>query len=179
MTIEHSHGKPRLTKPRVRATRDRASADQPRTRAEQRQENARYRGSKEATRAPLAALVDKAVRKAVPSDEPPEASRLVAENALQLAGDLARSVNVAHPLVAHHCTRFGVNAALAGFYTQRAAELGFDSERGLELVDAAHKCEGRAERAQVALDAAVKAFAGKRKPIDVHARAADVFGGGT
>jgi hypothetical protein len=175
MTIEPSHGKPRLTKPRVGTMHRGAAPEQIEQRREQLRENARYRGSKEATRAPLKAAAGAKVRRALGRTATPEESRLVAENALQLATDAAREVAVASPFVAHATTRFGVNAALAGFYTQKAAEAGFDTECGLALLDAAHRCERAAERAMVAASAAVKEFAGKQKPIDVHGDVARAF----
>lgn len=178
MTIEASHGKPRLTKPRVTSMHKGATPEQVEQRREQLRENARYRGSKEATRAPLRAATGAKVRRALGRSATPEESRLVADNALQLAADAARELAVSSPFVAHHTTRFGVNAALSGYYTQKAAEAGFDSERGLLLLDAAHRCEKAAERAMVAASAAVKEFGGKRsrKPIDAHAQVHDAFG---
>jgi hypothetical protein len=179
MTIEQSHGRDRLTPPRLTDMgTSGASPQQPAERADQLRQNAMYRGSKEAARASLAAVVGTQVRRAIPSDAAPEESRLVAANALQLASDAAREINVASPYVAHHVTRFGTNAALAGFFTQKAAEAGFDSPRGLELIEAAHRCEGAATRAMVAAAAAVRTFSqGRRrepKVIDMlEARAAE------
>lgn len=163
MTIENSHGKARLTKPRLSDMHEGTTPEHVERQREQLRENARYRGSKEATRASLRAAAGEQVRGALAGQATPEESRLVAENALQLAGDAARLVACASPFVAHSTTRFGVNAALAGFYTQKAAEAGFATQEGLAMVDAAHRCEKAATAAMVAAEAAVKAFANKRR----------------
>lgn len=174
MTVEKSKGKPRLTHARLTDMGDGTPSEQPTTRSEQNQNNARNRSSKEATKAPLRAVAGAEVRKALGGRATPEESRIVAQNALVLASDAQREIGVSSPFVSHYAVRYGVNAALAGFYTQAAAEAGFDSELGLVLVDAAHKAEARAERAMVAADAAVKAFAGKqRKSIDLGAAIAE------
>ncbi len=172
--IEESHGKPRLTMPRLSDMHEGSTPEQTEQRREQLRENARYRGSKEALRAPLRAVAGEEVRRAVGGLATPEESRLVAENALQLAGDAAREVACGSPFCAHHTTRFGVNAALAGFYAQRAAEVGFGSPEGLTFVEAAHRCERQAERAMVAAIAAAKEFGSRRpKEIDLAAAVAE------
>lgn len=162
MTIERSHGAPRLTKPRLTDAHEGPTPQEVEQRREQLRQNAMHRGTKEAVRAPLRAVAGEEVRRALGSSATPEESRMVAQNALQLAGDAGREVASPSPFVAHFVVRYGVNVALAGFYTQKAAEVGFDSPRGLELIDAAHRCEARAERAMIAASAAVKTFAGKR-----------------
>jgi hypothetical protein len=169
MSVENSHGKARLTSPRVSDMADEPTSGEHQAPKHGRgNQNAKYRGTQESVRAPLKAAVGDEVRKALGGRVTPQESRLVAGNALQIAGDAQREVGVVSPFVSHHVTRFGVNAALAGFYTQAAAEAGFDTERGLAMMEAAHKCEARAERAMVAADAAAKAFAGKRpKAIDL------------
>lgn len=170
MAIENSHNKRRVIGPRLSTMGEGPTPEQVEQRREQLRANATYRASKESSRGYLKALVGEATRKAMPSTATPEESRLVAENALTLAADAAREVASPSPFVAHHVTRFGVNAALAGFYTQQAAEAGFATPDGLAMVEAAQRAEQAATRAMAAAEAAVKAFAGKRpKRIDVQA----------
>ena len=111
-SIEQTKGKRRLGSKRLSAMHEGATPEQVERRREQLRENARNRASKEATRAPLKAVVGEQVRRALGNKATPEESRLVAENALTLARDAAREVAHASPFVAHHTTRFGVNAAL-------------------------------------------------------------------
>lgn len=164
MSIERSKGKPRVTGDRLsNMTAPRPPADRPSTVSEQAAQNGKWRGSREALSAPMKAVAGADVRRAIGSDATPEASQLVARNALVLAGDVQRDVGVVTPFIAHHVTRFGVNSALAGFFTQRAAELGFDSDRGLAMLEAAHRCEQQSTRAMVAIDAAVRTAATQKR----------------
>lgn len=178
MSTRISHGKRILDLDRLADMGKPAPHEQPTTRAEQNQNNARNRSTKEAVKAPLKAAAGNAVRKALGGKATPEESALVAQNALVLAADAQREIGVSSPFVSNFAVRYGVAVALAGFFVQRASELGFDSPEGLAMLEAAHKCEARSERAMLAADAAVKAFAGKnRKPIDAHAVVLDTFGG--
>jgi hypothetical protein len=162
--FERSHGKPRVPLHRVSDMGDGATLEQPpSSRVEQLRQNATNHPAKTASRRFLKAIVEAGVDDAMPESATAAESRLVAETALQLAAGAARHVNASNPFVAHHATRYGVNAALAGFYTQKAAEAGFASKLGLELVDAAQRCEQQATRAMAAIDAALKAFGNKRR----------------
>lgn len=91
----------------------------------------------------------------------PEESREVARSALRLYGAAKRSLGQDAPLVLLRVKRSSVNDALADYYTAKASKVGFDTERGMALVDFAGKCEQRAERAMTAAIAFAKAISGK------------------
>lgn len=158
---ETNMGKRRLVSPRLSDMGQGPTPEQVEQRREQLRANAKYRPSKEASKAALKALAGKKTRKALGGAPTSEEASLVAQNALALATDAAREVAVSSPFVAHQTTRFGVNAALAGFYTQAAANAGFSTEQGMRLIELAHRCENQATKAMVACEAAVRAFAGK------------------
>jgi hypothetical protein len=163
MSIEIGQGQPRLTGGRLSDMETpRPAPERPSNVSEQAAQNAKHRGTREALSAPLKAVAGEDVRRALGSDATPEESQLVARNALVIAGDVQRDVGVFSPFIAHHVTRFGVNSALAGYFTQKAAEASFDSDRGLALLEAAHRCEQQGTRAMVAIDAAVRTSARKR-----------------
>jgi hypothetical protein len=161
--IEIGQGRHRLTDNRLSDMETpRPTPERPSTLSEQASQNAKWRGAREAISAPLKAVAGEEVRRALGSDATPAESQLVARNALVIAGDVQRDVGIFSPFIAHHVTRFGVNSALAGYLTQRSADAGFDSDRGLALLEAAHRCEQQATRAMVAIDAAVRTSARKR-----------------
>jgi hypothetical protein len=160
---ELSHDKLRLVGERLSdIDTPRPPIDRPANVSEQAAENGRFRGTKEVLSAPLKAAAGENVRRALGSDATPEESQLVARNALVIAGDVQRDVGVFSPFIAHQVTRFGVNSALAGFYTQKAAEHGFDSQGGVQRLEWAHRCEQQATRAMVAIEAAIRTTTRKR-----------------
>ena len=169
MPIEKSHGRTRLTRPRLTDVgQSGPTPEPPRTRSERHVASGQNRGTKEVSKAAAKALAGEQTRRALPSATTPEASRLVAQNALQLYGDITREVGTATCFVANYAMRYSVNASLSAFFTQCAGEAGFDSKRGITMLEAAHRCEARSERAMIAIEAALKAFSRKEsKDTDV------------
>lgn len=167
MTIEARGGKPRLTGRRLSDVGQGGTVPHQPTRKRGRSnQNAVARGTVEANRDPLRAIAgecEKVVRRALGGATAPAASQLVAKNALQLYADAVRHVGVASPFVSTFLTRYATNSALASHFMQQALEVGLNTVEGLAFIEAAHKCESRAERGMVAAEASVKAFAGKQR----------------
>jgi len=118
------------------------------------------RGAKHDLVRPLRAVRD-AVQDATGGSLPPEDSREVVRAALRLYASNRRSVGHTELPVLARLVRAAVNDALATYYTAEAARAGFATETGLALVDAAHRCEQRAERGMTAAIAFAKALGGK------------------
>lgn len=93
----------------------------------------------------------------------PDESREVARAALALYVANKRTLGQRTPLVLARVMRASVNDALASYFTAQAAVAGFATERGLTMLDAAHRCENRAERAMTTALAFAKA-AGTKPP---------------
>jgi hypothetical protein len=161
-TIEASHGKPRLTQPRPTDLGTVATEDE---RARDRVAGGKFapgnkaaagRTAKRALTAPLRAArkrLQEAGEAVVPSDADAllsDAMAVYASARLELG---SASVFVLGPTVA-----FATETVLAGYFAKQAATAGFETERGLELLDAAHRCETQAQRAMTAALAAMKAL---------------------
>ena len=89
---------------------------------------------------------------------PPQEAREVVATALTLYGASRRALGNRSLVVTPRLLRAAVNDALAGYFTAQAALAGFATARGLELIDAAHRCENRAERAMTSALAFAKAL---------------------
>jgi hypothetical protein len=119
-------------------------------------------GAKHALTHPLKAVRD-AVQAAAGSAIAPDDAREVVKAALKLYAAHRRAVGHAALPVLARVLRAAVNDALSSYFTVRAAELGFGTELGLAMLDAAHRCENRAERSMTAALAFAKAI-GSRPP---------------
>ncbi|MDB4987836.1 MAG: hypothetical protein JWN04_3014 [Myxococcaceae bacterium] len=163
--IEQVRGKRRLASKRLSdmGEGEGSTSTQPRPGAPVGNNNATYAASKRAARRALETIAGVRITQATGEPPMPEESRHVADSALALAADAVREVGCPSPFVEYHSQRFGLNASLAGSFTQRAAEAGFASERGLLMLEAAHRCETMATRAMVAAEAAAKSFGRSRK----------------
>lgn len=104
-----------------------------------------------------------AVQQATAGAIAPEESREVARAALALYVANRRQLGQRAVLVLARVMRASVNDALAGYYTAKAAVVGFATEEGLAMLDAAHRCENRAERGMTTALAFAK-VAGSKPP---------------
>ncbi|HEX3594010.1 MAG TPA: hypothetical protein VHU80_02880 [Polyangiaceae bacterium] len=164
--IELSHGRPHLARTRQR---DLEPIDAERERSAQQGAGGRFvanntagaeRGAKHDLVRPLRAVRD-AVQDATGGALAPEDSREVVRAALRLYTSNRRAVGHSELPVLARLVRAAVNDALATYYTAEAARVGFATEAGLALVDAAHRAEARAERSMTAALAFAKALGGK------------------
>lgn len=164
-TIEVSHEKPRLTRPRpsdlgtVETGEDRSQDHGSDGRFQPGNQAAANRSARRALRAPLRAARD---RIAAAQAEPEVADRLLADALAVFEAARAelgtRSVFAQGPTIA-----YAVETILAGFYMQQAAAEGFLTERGMKLHERAMACETQAARSMTAALAATKALGGKKR----------------
>lgn len=150
-TIERDKGGDYVTRTRLS---DLETVDTAEQRARERDAAGRFQPGNEAARQhgahreltkDLKAIRD-AVQQATASAIAPDESRDVARAALALYVANKRTVGQRTVLVLARVMRASVNDALANYYTAKAAAAGFATEDGLALLDAAHRCENRAER---------------------------------
>lgn len=157
MTIEHSHGKPRVTGPRLRDVNAAAADGEPirdrdaRGRFAPGNSAGRNRIAKRSITAVLRSAVAAGVAGVVatPNGSAPAPAQ-IAQQALALYRAGKRDLRTDSPIALSHLVRWAVNSALAQHLEGLAAEYGLDTDHGLRLLERAHACEGRAERASVA-----------------------------
>jgi hypothetical protein len=161
--IELSHGQPHLTRKRpsdleaIDTRRERNRSQNKRGLVVEGNELAKDRGAKHALTGPLKAIRD-GVQDAAGGALATEDARVVVSAALKLYVANRRALGTGKVPVLARLVRASVNDALATFYTAEAARVGFGSEAGLAYVDAAHRCEARAERGMTAAIAFVRAI---------------------
>jgi len=167
-TIEQSHGKPRLTRPRMS---DVGSVDTEGERRQNHNPDGTFATRNEAAKGRRAKMAltrdvrmarrrcEEAIRAAV---EPSEADRLTAD-AEALYRETKRDVGHTSILVLAPGLTFAINTVLAGHFMNGAAVAGFATEEGERLLGLAHDCEQHAQKAMTAMLAAAKAL-GSRKP---------------
>lgn len=165
-SIEQSHGGDYVTRTRlsdletVDADAERRRNHGPDGRFVPRNDAGREHGAHRELTKDLRAIRD-AVQAAAGGVMPSQEAREVVATALVLYGASRRSLGQRSPVVIARLLRAAVNDALAGHFTAQAALAGFSTPRGLELIDAAHRCESRAERATTAALAFAKAIQSK------------------
>lgn len=156
MSIESSHGKPRVMRSRLRAV---TAAGADRNPSGDRDAAGRFqagnavgrnRTAKRTLTATLRAAVAQALASAPTDAASPQAGAQLAQSALALYNGGRRDLRSNSPIALSHLVRWAVNTTLASHLSSTAATIGADSERGLLLLDRAHACEGRAERASIA-----------------------------
>jgi hypothetical protein len=153
--IERSHGKLRLTRPRMRD----ASVATVRERTGDRDALGRFapgnaaataRTAKRSLTAALRAAAAAAVAEVAAGTQAPQRGAQVAQHALSLYRAEARVLATDSAMVRSHLVRWAVNTALGLDLHAAAIEQGADTDHGQRLIDLAHACEGRAERSAVA-----------------------------
>lgn len=166
-TLEASHGRLRLTAPRLSDVGTVPSACEP---SPDRVDGGLFapgnkiaegRSAKQAVRRPLKQArrrLEDAIARAV---EPSEADQLIAD-ADAVCREAMRSVGHGSILVLAPAVRFAVNSILAGHYSNKATEVGLTTEEGERLMGLAHGCEQQMLRASTAMLANAKALDGKR-----------------
>jgi hypothetical protein len=178
-TIERSHGDAYLTRVRqsdlepVDAEAERSRNQDAKGRAKQGNKLGENRGAKHALTGPLKSITE-AVQDAIGGAITPEDSKRVIADALKLYAANRRALGSGKVPVLARLIRVSVNDALATYYTTQAGAAGFATERGLELIDAAHRCENRAERAMTSALAFAKAIGVKAPPEARYAPGFDV-----
>jgi len=167
-TIEQSHDGAYVTRTRttdletVETEADRSRNHDRDGRFTHRNDAAREHGAHRELTKDLRAIRD-AVQAAAGGALPPQESREVVTTALALYGAARRSLGQRSLVVAPRLLGAAVNDALANHYRAQAALAGFATPRGLELIEAAHRCENRAERAMTCALAFAKAVEPKRR----------------
>lgn len=166
-TIEQSHGKPRLTAPRlsdlesVPTGGDRHRDHNADGTFAQRNQAAKGRSARRALVAPLRAAAER-VRVATAGEAVCERDRLLADANAVYASTCCelgtRSTLVLSALAAHAC-----ESVLAGHFVQSAAAVGLGTDEGGRLLGLAHSCETQASRAMTAALAAMKALMHRRR----------------
>lgn len=144
--IENDQGKKRLQRPKLRDVSRPPSADARPRRTEARPHRTANRS--------LLALARHAAGEALGSigsehATPPEPSQLARE-ALKLFRAFVRELGTASPTARTHALAYSMQSAAAVRLTIAADAAGVDTERGLQLLEQAAKCQGRAERSAVA-----------------------------
>lgn len=153
--IEKSHGKARLTRPRLSAVAT-VPTDGDRRRRDH-DESGRFRpgnrasagrGATRAIERPEAALAAIAAKTPGGPCEPAELEQML-RDVRALYRETRRDLASASPLVLAPAATFARETVLAGYLTAKAFGAGPSTETGIALLDAAHRAEARAERAAV------------------------------
>lgn len=160
-TVEESHGKPRLTAPRlsdvgtVETGDDRARNHDAKGQFALRNKAAAGRAAKRALTAPLRAARE---RLQETGDLPRSVADELLRDALAVFGSAKVELGSSSVFVLANAVSFATESVLAGFFTNQAAAAGFDTARGAELLEMAQRCEQCAQRAMTAALAAAKAL---------------------
>ncbi len=166
-TIEPSHGKERLTAPRLSDVGTVPAADE---RSRDRGEHGRFksgnkaavgRSAKQALTAPLRDARER-LRMVLEGQARPEADELLGA-ALTVFASARLELGSSSVFVLSNLVSFAAGSVLGQRFTVLATQAGLASARGAELLDLAHRCEQQAQRAMTAALAASKALT-KRRP---------------
>ena len=166
-TFEQSHGKPRLTQPRpsdlgsVEAGDDRQRNHNADGTFAARNRAGANRNAKRAVTAPLRAA-RKRLQELGEGVEPSAADTLQTD-AMAVYGSARLELGSSSIFVLANLVTFATEAVLAGYFSKRAGELGFDTEEGASMLEVSHRCETQSQRAMTAALAATKALGGKKK----------------
>lgn len=167
-TIERSHGKRRLTRPRLS---DLAVTPE-HERHRDRDEHGRFLPGnragvgRTAVRAltrelhAIAALMGAATASAAQTDSD---VAMIAKDVLSLYVVAKRRLADDSPLVLAPALAWARNSVLARYYGEQAIVAGLDTTKGRALIEMAHKCEQRAERSEVAALALAEKLADARR----------------
>lgn len=161
-TIELSHGKARLTQPRLSdletvATVGEPSGDRgPGGRFTHGNRAASGARAKKAIGAPLRDA-RRRVLEATEGQPASDADELL-RDALTVYRRARLELNADSVFVLSVLAQFATQSILAQYFTKRAAEAGFDTEKGLVLLEQGQRCEQQSQRAMTAALAATKAL---------------------
>lgn len=182
MTIERNRRKDRLTQPRLS---DIPAVDADHNPSADRGPDGRFvvgnaagagaRARHTLTR-PFLGVVSDQVAEALGEQQAPGASRQVAREALTLYRSFRRDLPSSSVAVLGPALRYAINTALAGHYTALAGLAGFETDRGMQLVDLSHRCEQQALRASTAAITYAAKLSASRKPDDPWAQVVEAFG---
>ena len=165
-TIEQCRDKPRLTRKRMSNLGTVGTVDE---RSRDRAEGGRFavgnkaasgRAAKRALTAPLRAA-RKRLQEAGEAVPPSDADALLSD-AMAVYASARLELGSASVFVLGPTVAFATETVLSGYFAKLAADAGFDTERGLELLVVAQRCETQAARAMTAALAATKALGEKR-----------------
>lgn len=166
-TVEQSHGKPRLTGPRpsdlgaVEPGDERARNHDAKGRFAPGNAAGRDRSAKRALTAPLRAA-RRRLLEAV--NQPGAVADELLRDALAVYGSAKVELGSSSVFVLANVVSFATETVLAGYFAKQAAADGFDTPRGAELLELAHRCESQSQRAMTAALAAAKALSGRKAP---------------
>lgn len=162
MTLERSHGKPRIARTRLRdvsaaAVGERQSDRDSLGRFAPGNGAGRNRTAKRSLTATLRAAVAQALAGVAGGVASPQTGAQIARDALSLYRAGARELGTDSAIARSHLVRWAVNSALASHLVAVASEAP-DTERSLRILERAHICGGHAERASVAALTFARAF---------------------
>ena len=143
MTIERSHGKPRPTLPMASDLAPTESAEKP---TGGRGADGRFSAG---NRASVAARFTHTIRKALGVEGATGAALVVARDARRVFGHVLASLPSDAPPVRALLAVYARHQALHAYYSNRAEELGLDTEAGLAMLVVADRQSQRAERVLV------------------------------
>lgn len=183
MTIERSHGKPRVTRPRPRdlptadSAEDRRRADHdPHGRFTVGNRAAAASGARRALsrheRALLATAIDSASGGQLAAAERAQLVR----DTMRLYGSARRTLASREPIVLSSALTWARETTIAALLTSRAVEAGITTDQGLALLEHAQRCEARAERASLHATTMAERLAPRREPTDPHKAVFEAFG---
>jgi hypothetical protein len=156
MTVELSHGKPRLMRPRLSDVSSAATAGEPNR--EGRDERGRFtvgnraaveRSARRAITIRERQLLEAELAKLPDSSVTPSERARLLRDVRALFRSACRSVASASPIVVASLASYARSSVIASLLTARAVEAGVDTPRGLQLLEAAQRSEARGERASL------------------------------
>lgn len=156
MSVERSHGKARITRPRLRAVTSGATASARRERDHAADGKFRHGNRAAADHAVRAAVarreyaalrteLDKAAGGLVEASE----SAVLLRDTLALYRATRRSLASGEPVVLSSALAFARESCLASLLMSEALRVGVTTDRGLQLIEASQRAEARAERASL------------------------------
>lgn len=180
--IERSHGKPRVTRKRLRDVPTAETVEE--RRREDHDAGGRFTvGNRAAVASGARRAISRHERAALASQlESAAGGQLggvdraaLLRDVMRLYASARRTLASREPIVLSSALTWARESALAGFLTAQAVELGITTEPGLQLLDAAQKCEARAERASLHAATMAERLAPKRAPADPHRAVFEAF----
>lgn len=171
VSLERSHGKLRAMRPRMRDLGHLPSVSG----SAGRDERGRFvagnrvgveRAAKHVLTATLRRALEQGLAAAVSAGDAPETGAELARAALVLYRAGKRELQTSSVIACTHLVRWATQTCAAQHLTMAAARAGLDTEHGLKLLERAHDCEGRAERATIAALSLTRALSGQRTESD-------------
>jgi hypothetical protein len=147
VTIERDNGKPRLQRKRLRDVSRPASTTAKPSPTDRRHRTANRSLVLQARRIAGELGVGSA---RVDGAAAPEGAQELARESLRAFRAFVRELATQSPTARTHAFAFAMQSAAAQRLTFAAAAAGVDTPRGLQLLEQAQKCQGRAERSAIA-----------------------------